>query len=205
MKKYFIADALTALKIVPAVCILIFCQKIDSGIAFLLFGAGELLDALDGMAAKKWPHPPETEKFWFRKNIKLIESGLDLLLAIAALIFIMIRIDLAVGILILIGGAIVGLVVELWLYGKLFGTPKTARGNSLFRTNPAKARAVVGCRLLAYLACLTAIIMILVWNAPWSLAAKIAVVVFCALVSFLIVVKKLRDGRLDDVLKFFGK
>ena len=65
MKNYLIADILTALKLVPAVCILIATftkMPVDSGVIFFLFGAGELLDAFDGMAAKKWPHPKETEK-----------------------------------------------------------------------------------------------------------------------------------------------
>lgn len=204
MKKHFIADVLTASKLIPAVCILAFIQKIDSGIVFILFGIGELLDALDGMAAKQWPHPPETDSLWFRKHIKIIESGLDMILGIAALIYITVRIDL-VGAMILVVAFLTGTIMELLLYGRLFGTPETAKNGSLFKRKPEYASAVVGWRLIMYLGGIATIILILIWYAPWSITMQITVTAICAVIAILVGVKKLRDGRLVDVLKFFGK
>lgn len=209
MKKYFIADVLTALKLVPAVCILIMTIgkgiSTNSGVIFFLFGVGELLDAFDGMAAKKWPHPPETEKLWFRRHIKLLESGLDLFLAITVILYIILKINFIMGIVILAVTTGIGLVTEFLLYGRLFGTPKTAKKFSLFYLDPEVARAMVGFRLMLYLACMVLIIVILLLHAPWSCIQKLITICLCLVISFGILIKKLRDGRLDDVLKFLKK
>lgn len=204
MQKYFIADWLTAAKLIPAVVILTFLRELDSGAVFLLFGAGELLDALDGMAAKKWPHPKWTEKLWFRKRIKLIESGLDLLLAIVTLIFIIKRVSSIVGIIILAVATVIGLFGEIYLYGFLFGTPETAKPNSLFIRDPEKAERVVGARLFAYIVCLATIILLLIWAAPWDAYLRILATMVSGLIGGLVFVKKLKDGRLKALLAFLG-
>lgn len=202
MKKYFFADVLTAMKLIPAVVIFTFISKLDSGVVFLLFAAGELLDAFDGMAAKKWPHPPETDKLWFRKNIKLIESGLDMILGLAALTYLSARISLLIGLLIFFGATIIGTVLELIIFGKFFGTPETAKKNSLYRRKPELSSSLIGCRLLGYLACVGAILMILLWSAPWSLFVCALITAIAIIISILLIIKKLKDGRMRDVIQF---
>lgn len=203
MRKYYIADVLTALKLLPAVGILTLISRIDSSVVFLLFAAGELLDALDGMAAKKWPHPPETNRLWFRRHIKLLESGLDILLGIAALIYIMVRIDYLVGLIIILAAGFFGTLFEIVLYGRLFGTPEKAKSWSLYAKKPNLASRLVGFRLLVYLACVGAILMILLWSTelmPVSVCVVITILV--ALIALILAIKKTRDGRMRDVINF---
>ena len=147
MKKYFIADWLTAAKLVPAVVLLVFVTELPIWGAFVCFALGELLDALDGIAAKTWPHPKHTDGLWFRRHIKQLESGLDMLLGIAALVFLSARVSWILGAVMLFVAVLVGTVGETVLYGKILGTPQNCKPHALFARNVLLARKIVGLRL----------------------------------------------------------
>jgi len=205
MKKHFIADFLTFAKIVPAIWIFFGVYfGYDSASILVLFAIGEFLDALDGVAAKKWPHPPETDKLWFRKNLKLIESGLDLLLGIAALMFIIRWVNPGLGLILLIVAMLFGIYTEIILYGKPFGTPETAEPEAMFRKNPKKARVIVGGRLIMYTYMIVRVILLLIFSSSaWTIEQKGEIVVLVFVILALIILSKRKQGRLDDVRDFF--
>jgi phosphatidylglycerophosphate synthase len=85
VKKY-LADGLSALRVVLAICNV---YPILYGIwplATIMFLVAMLTDALDGAAARRWPYPPE-EKHWWRRSTRLIENFADCTLTFANLIW----------------------------------------------------------------------------------------------------------------------
>ncbi len=207
MKKYFIADVLTMGKVIPAV-LLFLCAIFDwsATIAFGLFAFGELLDAFDGMAARHWPHPKSTDKLWFRKHIKLLESGLDMLLGIGALCFTIFRVDRLFGVSVLALALSIGTVIELVLYGKLFGSKKDCKPGSLMNVNPEEAKLVVGVRFFVYLAAVAGVLLrLLIAAFCESLVVLFVILGLSIMISFIIAFKKFEEGRLDDITKVVKK
>lgn len=205
MKKYFIADWLTALKIVPAVLLILAAFRAwHPGVAFGLFASGELLDALDGMAANHWHHPASTDRLWFRKHIKLLESGLDMLVALGALTYLILRVSATLGFVLFYVSLVIGFIVEGVVYGRLFGTAENAKKDSLIKTNPARAQILVGIRFAFYLTAIALILVILLYVA-FPLRVFIALLVACGLVSVVIIVKKNEEGRLKDIIAVFKR
>ena len=199
MKKYFIADWLTAAKLLPAVALFIFVDKMPIWCAFGCFAVGELLDALDGIAAKAWPHPEWTDELWFRKHIKQVESGLDMLLGIAALVFMIVRVSATLGFAMLVAAVLVGASGEILLYGKILGSAKDYKDYALFARKPLLARKIVGLRLLLYLAMVGVVAMVLLWSSEFALFVKAVTTCVAIVVAGLLIIKKASDGRLEDV------
>lgn len=205
MKKYMIADILTLAKMLPALALLIGRSDLPIWAAFLLFAIGELLDALDGMAAKKWPHPKYTETQWMRRNIKVVESGLDMLLGIAALCFFALRINATIGVVLMLICLLTGTICEFVLYGRILGTDSHCGRKSLFKRNPELASKIVGARLLLYLGVVGAVLVALLWCSEWDFAVKLAITILMIAISVWLCVKKIQAGRLKDVGKFLKK
>ena len=200
MKRYFIADVLTGMKFIPAIILIVAAfNNFSPFIALLLFAIGELLDALDGMAAHKWPHPEWTNELWFRKNIKVLESGLDMLLGIAALLYVMMQVDFWFGFTVLASALAIGVVCELILYGRILGSESQHDSDSLMARNPKKAKTIVAVRFVFYLIAVGVVMLRLLWAAFPSLLAKIMILIVAALVALIIGIKKYEDGRLEDV------
>ena len=206
MRKYFIADALTFGKIVPAVFLIIATVfDWDPLIALGLFAFGELLDALDGMAAVHWPHPEWTERLWFRKNIKLVESGLDMVLGIAALIYVIVRVDAVFGIIVLGLALVIGTVLDLVIYGRILGSEKQFKRGSIMDQNPSMAKTLVSARFVAYLVALAGVMFRLFFAAITGWLVRIILFSVGALIVAIIMLKKYEDGRLNGVIETFKK
>lgn len=76
MRKYHLADALTALEIIMAATItgmIIFGGS--ANVVIWLFAVGELCDAFDGICARRWPYPDDGKFRWWRvpRTVQLIE------------------------------------------------------------------------------------------------------------------------------------
>ena len=204
MKKYFIADALTFGKAIPAV-LLVFATIFNWSplVALVLFAFGELLDALDGMAAVKWPHPGWTKKFWFRRNIKVVESGLDMILGIAALVYTMVRVDFAFGAIVLAVALVIGVMFELIIYGRILGSEKQFKVGSMMHASPNTAKALISARFVVYLIALAGVMLRLFFAAITGTLARIVVLLAAILIAVIILIKKYKDGRLDGVVEMF--
>lgn len=206
MKKYFIADALTFGKAIPAVALII--ATIFNGsplVALGLFVFGELLDALDGMAAVRWPHPEWTERLWFRKNIKLVESGLDMILGIAALVYVIARVDAFFGIIVLVVALAIGITMDLVVYGKVLGSEKQFKKGSMMDVEPNAAKALVSMRFVIYILALIGVMMKLFFVAITDNLTRLVIFFVAVLMAIIVAIKKYEDGRLDDVIETFKK
>ena len=89
LKKYHIADILTASRFIFAMVIIAFTLFAASPAKVLaVFIIGEITDAVDGPAATKWPYPEKLEKsLWWRVNKVAFDIAADMTLGIATLIY----------------------------------------------------------------------------------------------------------------------
>lgn len=89
MKKYFIADVLSLTEILMGLTLIVMTVlRISANWAIWVVIVGELCDAFDGIAARRWPYPPTDKPYWWRipKVVQTIEHLSDILL-IGALAF----------------------------------------------------------------------------------------------------------------------
>ena len=202
--KWFIADALTISKVIPSLFILCFIKTMPIWVAFLLFSFGELLDALDGMAAKRWPHPAWTDTLWFRRNLKYLETGLDLTLGIVGIIYLGLHISPIFCVVFLTLALIAGNLGDLALYGRILGTPANAKENSIFNHDPDLAQKIVGARLIAYLILIGTMILVFLWASEFPTFLKLLLQLILAVAGIAIGARKWHDGRLTDVSKLLN-
>lgn len=101
MKKYHVADVLSLLEVLCVVAIIVcIAMGIKSEIVLLLFGFGELCDAFDGSAARKWPYPDDGKRRPWRNPtfIRHYEWAKDIALGLSVLAYIIVRIDWLTGV-----------------------------------------------------------------------------------------------------------
>lgn len=109
MKKYYLADVLSATEILMAIVLLIMAKlKVAADYAIWVFVAGELCDAFDGICARRWPYP-EGEKHWWRIPwvVRFIEHASDISLALACMTYLMIACDFNTRYAAFIGGGVI--------------------------------------------------------------------------------------------------
>ena len=164
-----------------------------------------ILDTLDGMAATHWPHPEWTERLWFRKNIKVVESGLDMVLGIAALIYIIVRVDAIFGIVVLGFALVIGTVFDLIVYGRILGSEKRFKRSSMMARKPDEAETIIAIRFILYIIAVVGVMLRLLFVAITGWLPRVILIVASVSIAYVIVKKKLKDGRLDGVVKMLKK
>lgn len=90
MKKYHLADALTALEVLMAFTLIgMTVFQIPADIAIWPFIIGELADAFDGPCARHWPYPDDNKHRWWRqpKTVKHIEHFSDIFIAVSCMAY----------------------------------------------------------------------------------------------------------------------
>lgn len=163
MKKY-IADILTFSRIVLSIFLIfwgIFGGHI--GVGFVIFILAELTDSFDGTCSRKWPFPKGKEPR-YRKYAVMYDMIADALLWFSAVLFFTLRVNLVAGLVIMFGVAILCGIIELVVYGRLFGHPDTCKKNSLCAKNFNVAKKIVMGRRFFYL-------FTIVLVAAWTLCA----------------------------------
>lgn len=158
MKKHFIADVLSILEIVCGVIICgLLYTKAHSGHVFLLFCAGQLFDAFDGIAARRWPYPQDGKNRWWRNHIEIIEYLKDIFLALSALIFITLKVDFATGIILIVFSTLIGTACQI----------------KITRSTPEiGAKIAIKRRNYGYLPALATVLLLLLWESPWPVFVK---------------------------------
>ena len=113
MKKYHIADILTASRFVFAMMIVAMTFFAASPAKVLaVFVIGEITDAADGPAASRWPYPEKLEKtLWWRVNKVAFDMTADIALGVATL-FYMAEHTYPFGAVLLKGALIIGAVTQ---------------------------------------------------------------------------------------------
>ena len=178
----YLADILTFSRIILALVLFyLACSRIEISTALIIFLVGELTDAFDGTCATKWPFP-KNKTPWYRKYAAKYDMLADALLAFAMIIFFTFRINFTAGLIIFLTYAVIALIIEYTVYGKLFGHPDDCTKNSLMKKNFKKAKALVMGRRNLYLSLIALISIWTLYASEWPLAVKITITIIAAAV-----------------------
>lgn len=181
----YLADILTSIRLVLAIVLFMwaFFNGTPEG-AFIIFLVAELTDTFDGTCAKKWPFPKGKEPK-YRKFAALYDMISDVLLAAAQVAFLTLRVNLIVGLIIIFFYAVVCGIIELVVYGKLFGHPDNCTRNSLARKNFPLAKKLILTRRYFYVFALGIASVLILFATSWSVLAKSLLLAFgCAIFVF---------------------
>ena len=170
----YLADLLTLSRFILALAILYGCV-IHSGSAeavFIMFFAAVLTDAFDGTCAKKWPFPKnKTPKY--RKYAALYDMVSDVLLAAAQVLYVTVRINWVIGLVVIIYYVVICGAIELIVYGKFFGHPDNCTRNSLAQKNFPLAKKIILARRYGYTLCLGILNAVTLFATNWPTPVKI--------------------------------
>ena len=182
----YLADLLTLTRFILA-SILMVLAFVGSPAenAFIIFLVAELTDTFDGTCARKWPFPKnKTPKY--RKYAAQFDMVSDVLLAAAHVLFCTLQVNRVVGITVIIYYTVVCGVLEIILYGKLFGHPDNCTKNSLTARNFPLAKKIVLARRYLYTICLGIVNAFILFATNWPMPVKIGLFVFgCSIFVFI--------------------
>lgn len=183
----YLADLLTLARVILAAAMLFFCVIHSAGpeLAFILFLAAELTDAFDGTCARKWPFPKDkTPKY--RKYAAKFDMFADVFLTGTQILFLTVRVNWIVGLIIIIYYLISAIGGDLWVYGKILGHPDDCTKNSLCRRNFPLAKKIILTRRYIYTICLGIVNAMILFATNWPLPVKIGLFVFgCSIFLFI--------------------
>lgn len=168
----YLADILTLIRFV--LTLVLFAKCLFGGstaVAFCLFMLGELTDAFDGTLATKYPFP-KNKTPRYRKYAAKYDMWTDTLLGIAMALFFTLRVNLVAGLVIGLGYGLLAIVIDLAVYGKLFGHPDDAKPRSLMRRNFPLAKKIILARRNLYLAAMFIVAVWTLYASEWPLGAK---------------------------------
>ncbi len=152
--------------------------------AFIIFLTAELTDTFDGTCARKWPFPKDrTPKY--RKYAAQFDMVSDALLAAGQVLFCTLQVNWIAGVIVIIYYTFVCGVLELVLYGKLFGHPDNCTKNSLTNRNFPLAKKIVLARRYLYTICLGVINAFILFATNWPEPVKYGLFAFgCSIFVF---------------------
>ncbi len=191
MRKYHLADALTALEIIMAATItgmIIFGGSAD--VVIWLFAVGELCDAFDGICARRWPYPDDGKFRWWRvpRTVQLIEHVSDIFLLVACAIFLVVRSSLIIRVLTVIGGTTIAAICFL--------IEVEIQTDDFYLLQPKRAEEVILWRRKVYLVGIALGVAFLIFSTSWNFWIKLG----CCLIGIAIglyLIKKKAD-RLNN-------
>ena len=153
--------------------------------AFIIFLTAELTDTFDGTCARKWPFPKDkTPKY--RKYAAQFDIVSDVLLAAGQVLFCALRVNWIVGLIVILYYTVVCGLLELILYGKLFGHPDNFTKNSLTARNFPLAKKIVLARRYLYTICLGVVNAVILFATNWPDPVKYGLFAFgCSIFVFI--------------------
>ena len=153
--------------------------------AFIVFLTAELTDTFDGTCARKWPFPKDkTPKY--RKYAAQFDMVSDVLLAAGQVLYCTFQVNWIVGLVVIIYYTIVCGILELVLYGKLFGHPDNCTKNSLTARNFPLAKKIVLTRRYLYTICLGVVNAFILFATNWPDPVKYGLFAFgCSIFVFI--------------------
>ena len=180
----YLADILTLSRFALATLLIIysFLGNIDIGTGLIIFAVAELTDAFDGTLAAKYPFP-KNKTPRYRKYAATYDMLADALTALAAVLFFILRVNTVAGLVIVVGYGLVALIVEMIVYGKLFGHPDNCSQNSLINRNFPLAKKIIMARRAVYLALIAVMVLWLLYASSWTLTIKITITIIAALIA----------------------
>ena len=182
----YLADLLTLTRVVLSAAMLFFCVIHSGGpeLAFILFIAAELTDAFDGTCARKWPFPKDkTPKY--RKYAAKFDMFADVFLAGVQILFVTVRINWLVGLIVIIYYLASSIGGDLLVYGRILGHPDDCTKNSLVQRNFPLAKRIILTRRYIYTICLGIVNAMILFATNWPLPVKIGLFAFgCSIFIF---------------------
>lgn len=192
---YYIADILVLARFILAALLGIvafvpwpgYSSQEMVGFGLIIFLVGELTDALDGPAARRWHYPRDNKYRWWRENRMnvVLDKIADLCLSTAMVVFVFVRVSklFAVG----ISCAIVpfALLVEFEL------------APHLRKTDPRYRKDLLLFRRLLYVAMIYAMSLVTLWSTPWQWWMKLALSLLSVFIVWLLA--RLKRNRLTQV------
>ncbi|MDO4747496.1 MAG: CDP-alcohol phosphatidyltransferase family protein [Candidatus Saccharibacteria bacterium] len=182
----YLADILTLTRIILSAAMLFFCVIHSAGpeLAFILFICAELTDAFDGTCARKWPFPKDkTPKY--RKYAAKFDMFADVFLAGAQILFVTVRINWLVGLIVIIYYLVSAIGGDLLVYGRILGHPDDCTKNSLAQRNFPLAKRIILTRRYIYTICLGIVNAMILFATNWPLPVKIGLFAFgCSIFIF---------------------
>ncbi|MBR3329032.1 CDP-alcohol phosphatidyltransferase family protein [Candidatus Saccharibacteria bacterium] len=173
----YLADILTFSRIVLSIALFFIAGLGGSPeSAFIIFLVAELTDTFDGTCARKWPFKKGQEPKYRRYAAKY-DMFADILLAGAQVLFVTLRINLIVGLIIIIYYLISSAGGDLWVYGRIIGHPDNCSKNSLLHRNFPLAKKFILTRRYIYVICLGIVNMMILFATSWPDLVKYSFVV----------------------------
>lgn len=201
--KYYLADILTFSRFGLAIALIIMAIiGAPAHVVFITFAIGELTDALDGTCSTKWPFPKDkTPKY--RKYASKYDIWADGLLAFGMMLYFVLRINPVVGIVITIVYNSIAAMLEMKIYGKIFGHPDDATPDSLVNTDFPLAKKIILIRRAVYLSLAALIAGWTLWASEWSVTTKtiITVIAGVAGIFFYFFLSQRRHNISRDAVK----
>ena len=182
MKKY-LADILTFSRLGFSIALIIMTfagAPIHS--CLIIFLIGEMTDAFDGTLSVKYPFPKgKVPKY--RKYAAKYDILADSLLAFAFMLFFTVRVNFWAGIITFIGYPVLAGIIDLIVYGKIYGHPDDARPNSLTIKNFPLAKKIILTRRAFYITLMFVYSVMTLYASEWSLTTKIIITVIGVIIS----------------------
>lgn len=191
MKKYHLADALTAIEVIMAVILIgMTIYRAPPEWAIWVFVIGQLCDAFDGVCARRWPYPNDDKPRWWRvpRTVQLIEHVSDIFLLVACAIFLVVRSSLIIRALTVIGGITIATICFL--------IEVEIQTDDFYLLQPKRTEEVILWRRKVYLVGITLGVAFLIFSTSWNFWIKIG----CCLIGIVIglyLIKKKAD-RLNN-------
>lgn len=181
----YLADLLTLARFVLSIILIILSFiSCPAENAFIIFLVAEFTDTFDGTCARKWPFPKDkTPKY--RKYAAQFDIISDVLLAAGQVLFCTLQVNWVVGVVVIVYYTVICGVLEMILYGKLFGHPDNCAKNSLTKRNFPLAKKIVLARRYLYTICLGVVNAFLLFATSWPDPVKYGLFVFgCSIFVF---------------------
>lgn len=182
----YLADLLTSSRLILALVLLVI--SFTGGTpeaAFIIFLTAEFTDAFDGTCARKWPFPKDkTPKY--RKYAAQFDMVSDILLTFAHVLFMTLRINLVLGIIIISYYLLSSVLGDLLVYGKILGHPDNCTKNSLTKRNFPLAKKIILTRRYIYTLCLGVVNAVILFATNWPDPVKYGLFIFgCSIFVFI--------------------
>ncbi|MBR2725037.1 CDP-alcohol phosphatidyltransferase family protein [Candidatus Saccharibacteria bacterium] len=182
----YLADLLTLSRLFLA--LVLFIISFTGGTpeaAFVIFLTAEFTDAFDGTCARKWPFPKDrTPKY--RKYAAQFDMVSDILLTSAHVLFMTLRINWILGIIIISYYLFSSVCGDLLVYGKILGHPDNCTKNSLARRNFPLAKKIILTRRYIYTLCLGVVNAVILFATNWPDPVKYGLFIFgCSIFVFI--------------------
>ena len=179
----YLADVLTLSRFILSITLIIFSfVGISAENALIIFLVAELTDIFDGTCANRWPFPKDkTPKY--RRFAAQFDMVSDVLLAAGQVLFCTLRVNWVVGVVVILYYVLICGILELILYGKLFGHPDNCTKNSLTKRNFPTAKKIILARRYSYVILLGVVSAFILFATGWSDLVKYGFCVFGCILS----------------------